>query len=79
MTKFQGNRVRNNEVIRVLREAYSASFIRSSHLKVTFRQVLELPERPHAWRKNTFCCKVFCSVDGLEFFFFSSTMNNSKP
>ena len=27
MTKFQGNRIRNNEVIWVLREAYSASFI----------------------------------------------------
>ena len=27
MTKFQDNRVRNNEVIWVLREAYNASFI----------------------------------------------------
>ena len=27
MTKFQGNRVRNDEVIWVLREAYRASFI----------------------------------------------------
>ena len=27
MRKFQGNRVRNGEVIRVFRQAYSASFI----------------------------------------------------
>ena len=33
MRKFQGNRVRNGEVIRVFRQAYSASF-RSSHLKI---------------------------------------------
>ena len=35
MTKFHGNRVRNNEVIWVLREACSASFISIESPQVT--------------------------------------------
>jgi len=50
MQKFQGNRVRNDDVIRVFREALARHLFRSSHLKKLDKNIYLNPnKKPQAY------------------------------